>query len=289
MSEDLTQPQPRGGITPEQKEAFLEPEEKEMSFLQHLEALRWHLVRGVAAVLFFTIAAFIGKSIVVDTILLGPTNNDFYTYKVLCQLGDKLNSSELCIDDLPETSTILQNRKVAGQFTLHIGISVIAGLIVAFPYFFWEIWRFVSPALQGKERNRVRGTVFIVSFLFFLGVFFGYYIIAPLSYNFFIHYSLSDQITNEWDLSSYIAMVSNLVLVCGFMFQLPVVVYYLSKMGMVSPRLMKSKRRIAYVIILFLGAIFTPADVMSQLLVAIPLFILYELSIFVSKGTYKEV
>lgn len=257
-------------------------EEAEMSFVDHIDVLRKHLIRAIIAILLFAILAFIFKDIVVDTILLGPTSNDFWTYKQLCKI-----SSSLCFD-LPDAKTLLYSRKLSGQFTLHITISIIVGLIVAFPYVFYEIWSFVRPALYNKEQKSITGTVFFVSILFSMGILFGYYIISPLTYTFFVGYSVSENITNEFDISSYFAIIGNLVLISGLMFQLPVVCYFAAKAGILYATAMVEKRRIAIVAILFIAAVFTPPDIFSQLLIATPLLLLYEVSIVIVKRINKE-
>lgn len=252
----------------------------EMSFLQHVEVLRWHIIRSVIAVFVLAIAAFLNKDFVFGNLILGPSRLDFLTFQLLCDASDWLNSDALCITDMP---FILQSRKMTGQFTMHISSSVIVGFIAAFPYVFWEIWRFVKPGLQTNEKNTARGTVFIVSFLFFTGVLFGYYIISPLIVNFLGHYTLHESIANEFDIASYVGTVTTLVLVCGLMFQLPVVVYFLTKVGVVTPELLVAYRKHALIVILFLGALLTPPDITSQVLIAVPLFVLYQFSILVSK------
>ena len=267
-----------------------EPEEQgDMSFVEHIDAMRWHIIRAVIAIFVLTIVAFIFNGFIFDYIILAPTKPDFFTYQKLCEFATLVDAPALCITDLPDD--MLYNRKMTGQFTIHVTSSLIAGIIIAFPYIFWEIWSFIKPALYNSEKSFATGTTLVVSFLFFIGVLFGYYIISPLTYNFFVHYSVSDTIHNEFDLSSYISIVTNMVLVCGLMFQLPVASYFLGKLGILSPGIMIEKRKHAVVIILFAAAIFTPADVFSQLLVAIPLFFLYQISIFVvriSYGRYKK-
>lgn len=272
----------------EDNEKSLE-ERGDMSFLQHLDILRWHIIRSLIAIVGCTILAFVFKSFVVDLIILGPTTPEFYTFQWLCKLADIVESPTLCIDSLPPASDVLYNRKLTGQFTLHLLISFIAGFIVAFPYVFWEIWRFIKPALYQDEKKSARGTVFVVSLLFFIGIAFGYFLIVPMSYHFFITYEFTPNITNEIDFTSYTSILTNMVLLCGLMFQLPVAVYYMSTVGILSPQIMKSQRRIAIVVIFIISAVFTPADVMSQLLVAIPLLILYEVSILVSRTVEKRI
>ncbi len=251
-----------------------------MSFLDHLEELRWHLVRSAAAILVFSIAAFILKDYIWGELIFGPSRADFWTYRMLCKLSELMNSELLCIDGIPLD---FQNRKLTGQFTMHIMSSFVVGLIAAFPYAFWEMWRFVSPGLHRNERRASRGAVVVVSFLFMSGVLFGYYIITPLSLNFLSHYQLVDIIRNDIDIISYVGVLSTLVLACGFMFQLPMVSYFLSKAGLVTPSLMRRYRKHSIVVILLLSAILTPPDVISQLLIALPLSLLYEVSILISK------
>jgi len=259
--------------------------EKEMSFLDHLEELRWHLIRALLAIVIFAVAAFLAKDFVWKTLILGPSRPDFITFRALCALAERINSQGLCIDELP---FIIQSRKMTGQFAMHITSSVVLGLIFAFPYVFWEIWRFISPGLYKKERLHARGAVFWVSLLFLIGVNFGYFIIAPLSINFLSNYHVDPSIRNEFDITSYVSTVIMLILACAFVFQLPVVVYFLSKIGFVSPKLMRRFRKHAIVVILILGALLTPPDPISQILIAIPLLGLYEISIFISSFVVKR-
>lgn len=257
----------------------------EMGFLDHLEELRWHLVRSVIAVFVFTLLAYLSTDFVWGTVILGPTQPDFWTYRKLCELSEILGSPQLCIDEIPIS---FQNREMAGQFMMDIMSSAVIGLILAFPYVFWELWRFVKPGLRKAEKNASRGAVAVVSFLFILGVSFGYFIITPLSINFLANYKLNDLIENIIDIKSIVGMLTMLTLACGFMFQLPVVSYFLSKAGLVTPALMKRYRKHALVIILILSAILTPPDVMSQVLIALPITALYEVSIVVSRRVEKS-
>lgn len=257
-----------------------------MSFLDHLEELRWHLVRSAAAIVVFSIAAFLAKDFVWNVLIFGPTKSDFWTYQQLCQLADFLNSPLLCLGtDIPIE---IQNRQITGQFTMHIKSSLIVGLILAFPYTFWEIWRFIKPGLHSKEKKASRGAVIVVSFLFLLGIVFGYFIVTPLSINFLANYNLSDSIQNIIDINSLVGLVSTLALACGVMFQLPVVTYFLSKAGIITPKLMKTYRRHSIVVILIISAVITPPDVISQLLIALPLLLLYEISIVISARIHKR-
>ena len=261
-------------------------DEREMSFLDHLEELRWHLIRSALAILGFSIFAFLAKDFVWNEIIFGPTRADFWTYQKLCALADQLSSPLLCLGkDIPID---IQNRQITGQFTLHIKSSIIVGLILAFPYTFWEIWRFIKPGLRKEEKRSSRGAVVVVTFLFLSGISFGYFIVTPLSINFLANYNLSDIIQNIIDINSLVGLVSTLALACGIMFQLPVVTYFLSKAGIITPRLMKAYRRHSVVVILIISAVITPPDVISQLLIALPLLFLYEISIIISRRIEKR-
>ncbi|MEQ8242963.1 twin-arginine translocase subunit TatC [Fulvivirga sp.] len=262
-----------------------QPEEKEMSFLDHLEELRWHLIRSVIAILVFSIVAFISVDFVFNTVIFGPARTDFWTFKVLCQLAEIVKTPALCIDTLDFK---IQSRQMTGQFTMHITSSFVIGLIVAFPYVFWEFWRFISPGLHMTEKSISRGAVFSVTVLFTMGVMFGYFIMSPLAVSFLAGYQVSDLVNNEFDITSYISTLSSLVLGSGLLFQLPIVVYFLSKLGIVTPTLMRHYRKHAVVVILILGAVFTPPDPLSQILIALPLFGLYQFSIFISAGVHRR-
>lgn len=255
-------------------------EEQEMSFIDHLEELRWHLIRSLASILVFAIGAFMAKEFVFHDLILGPSRTDFYTYRKLCQLGDYLNNKELCIQKISFT---LQSREMSSQFTTHMTVSFIIGLILAFPYAFWEVWRFIKPGLYPNEQKNSRGAVFFVSLLFITGLLFGYYIAAPLSINFLSSYSIDPSITNEFDLSSYIDTLTRLTLACGIMFELPMIVFFLAKAGIASPELMKLYRRHAIVVILIIAALISPPDVLSMTIFALPLVGLYEASILIAK------
>jgi len=259
-------------------------QEQEMSFLDHLEVLRWHLVRSISAIVIGGIIAFSNKTFLFDSIILAPKNSTFITYKWLCMLSEKLSQwtpfliekDTLCLgQNLPK----LQNLNMAGQFTSHIMISLVAGLIIAFPYILWELWRFISPALSIKERKNSRGFILFTSILFISGVLFAYYIISPLSIHFFLNYQVSGDVQNIPQLSSYTGILVNMVLGCGFLFELPIFIYFLAKAGIVSAGFLKTYRKMAFVISLILSAIITPPDVFSQILVTGPLMLLYELGI----------
>lgn len=262
-----------------------EEEEDGMSFLDHLEQLRWHLLRSISAILVFMVLAFLSKSFIFGVVILGPSKVDFITYQTLCRISEALSIPALCIQELP---FIIQSRQMTGQFSMHITSSLVVGLIAAFPYVFWEVWRFIAPGLYDKERNAARGAVFFVSLLFFLGAAFGYYILAPLSINFLSNYQLDPSIANEFDITSYISTLSMLVLASAVMFQLPVVIYFLSRAGLVTSGMLKTYRRHAIVGILVLSALITPPDVISQLLIAMPILVLYEIGIIIAKRLEKQ-
>ena len=261
-------------------------QDKEMSFLDHLEIFRWHLIRSAIAVLFFAIIAFIFKDIVFDVILLGPKDPNFPTYKALCAISQYLGLEDaLCLKESPFT---LMNITMSGQFSTHVTTSIFAGFIVAFPYVFWEFWRFIRPALHVNESTMARGIVFFSSVLFLLGVLFGYYVIAPLSVNFLGSYQVSSTVANQITLSSFISTVTTVSFANGIIFELPILVYFLTKIGLLTPEFMRVYRKHAIVVILILAAIITPPDVTSQILVSLPLIVLYEISIKISARVIKN-
>jgi sec-independent protein translocase protein TatC len=260
-------------------------EEKEMSFLDHLEELRWHLIRSLAAVIVFTIGAFISAKWIFENIVFAPARPDFPTFKFLCKLGNFLGYEGLCITDIPFK---VQSRNMTGQFTMHIMASFILGFMIAFPYVAWEIWRFIKPGLQVKERKYSRGAVAAISILFFFGVMFGYYVIAPWMVYFLANYSISDMVVNEFDITSYVSTVVMLVFGSGLLFQLPVVIYFLTKIGIVTPEFLRKYRKHSIIIILIIAAIVTPPDPLSQMLITIPLYLLFEISILISASVAKR-
>ncbi len=262
-----------------------EKEEKEMSFLDHLEELRWHVVRSAIAMSVFTVAAFIGYRFIFGTLILGPSRPDFWTYRMLCKLSEIVHIDVLCITELP---FIIQSRQLTGQFTMHITSSLVAGLICAFPYVFWEVWRFISPGLHIHEKRVAQGATFFVSSLFIIGILFGYYVITPVSINFLANYQLDPSILNEFDVISYVSTVITLVLVSGIIFQLPIVIYFLTKAGIVTPEFLVTYRKHAIVVIFIIGAVITPPDPFSQVLVSVPICILYEISIVISRRIKRK-
>lgn len=263
----------------------VDDEPGEMSFLDHLEELRWHLIRSLTAIFVFAIAAFVSKGVIFGEIILGPSKPSFWTYRMLCNLSEILNSDALCISELP---FIIQSRQMTGQFSMHITSSFVIGLICAFPYAFWEIWRFVKPGLYDKERKAATGATFYVSLLFFMGVFFGYFVVTPISINFLSNYQIDPSILNEFDIISYVSTVTTLVLACALLFQLPIVVYFATKAGLVSSSLLKTYRKHSIIVILMLSAVLTPPDPFSQVLIAIPLGLLYQLSILIAVKLEKK-
>lgn len=257
----------------------------EMSFLNHLEELRWLLVRSCIAILIGGCIAFTFSDFIFDVILFGPKKGDFITYRFFCDLAHKYDlDKSFCITELPFE---IQSRKMEGQFSTDIWTSITAGFILAVPYILWEVWKFIRPALYVSERKHAVSFILVASVLFFLGVIFGYFVITPLSINFLGNYKISDVVKNDIDLDSYLSLIKTTVISCGLIFELPIIIYFLSKLGLVTPEFLRNYRRYAYVIILIVAAIVTPPDVISQIIVSIPLVILYELSILIAKKINK--
>lgn len=259
--------------------------EGEMTFLQHLEELRWHLIRAAVAVVAGAIVAFIFKDIIFDKIILAPNNPDFITNRLLCQLSELVKVPALCINQDPVQ---LISIKMSGQFTTHINISLVAGLILAFPYIFWEFWSFFRPALYEKERKYARGAVSAASLLFMIGILFGYFVITPLSINFLGSYRVSQIVQNQINISSYIGSVTSVALAAGITFELPILVFFLARIGVITPQFMRRYRRHSIIVILTVAAIITPPDIFSLILVAVPLLFLYEVSIFIAARVVKK-
>jgi len=261
--------------------------QSEMSFFEHLEALRWHIIRTALFILVFAIVAFIYFRDIFKGIIMAPTTPGFWTYQVMCHMGNWLHSlisfinpSDFCVTAF---NFRLINTEMAGQFTLQLNTSIMIGLIMGIPYLLFELWRFIRPALHENERKAASGFVFYASFLFFLGVMFGYYIVTPLSVRFFATYNVSDSITNMFDVDNYISSVTWLTLLAGIVFQLPMVAYILSSLTILTAKFMRRTRRYATIFILMLAAIITPSpDALTMLVVAAPLFLLYEFSIVVA-------
>jgi sec-independent protein translocase protein TatC len=258
---------------------------KEMSFFDHLEELRWHLFRSVVVVLVFAITAFLFKRIVFEVIIMGPKDPGFITNDLLCRLGHHLQKDILCINAFPLE---IINTSMTGQFLTHIRISMIGGFILAFPYIIFEIWKFVKPALYSQEKKSAGYSVLAVNLLFFLGVLIGYFLIVPLSINFLGKYNVSQNVNNLINLTSYISNISSICFAAGIVFELPVLTYFLSKIGVITPQFMRKYRRHSFIVILILSSILTPPDVMSQMLIALPLVLLYEFSIGISKRVVNK-
>ncbi len=255
-------------------------DEDYLPFWEHLEVLRWHIIRSLVAILSVAFVAFLAKEFVFHTLVLGPARPTFWTYRVLCRLGEWMHSPALCIQELPFT---LQSRQLAGQFTMHMLSSLVLGFMGAFPYVLWELWCFVKPSISPVNHKIIYSSILIVSLLFMLGIFFGYYIVTPLVIHFLANYQVDPSIVNRFDIVSYVSTIVTLTLTCAFMFQLPVIVYFLARVGIVTAHSMRIYRRHAIVAILILAAIITPPDVMSQLLIATPLVLLYESSILIAQ------
>lgn len=254
--------------------------EAEMSFFEHLEVLRWHLIRSAIAVVVLMVLAFSFYDFIFDDLVMGPKSPDFWTYRMMCRLGEWLNIEGFCVTEVPGT---IINTQMAGQFIMQINSSLLIAVMLGFPYLLYEIWLFIKPALTDVERRSSRGFVFYATFLFGLGVCFGYFIVTPLAMNFLANYSISDSISNTITIQSYLSFVATLSLGCGIVFELPIVVYILSRIGILTPQFMRSTRRYAILLILLIAAIITPTpDVFTMLTVASPMFVLYELSILIS-------
>lgn len=259
--------------------------QSEMSFLDHVEELRWHLVRSTGVVFLFAIVAFLMKNIIFNVVLFAPKSADFITYRFFCKVSRFFGTEGLCIEDLPFT---FQSLAMAEQFSIHIWTSITVGFILAFPYIIWEFWKFMSPGLYEKERKGAKAFIIISSFLFFIGVLFGYYVVTPLSVNFLGNYSISDLVERNIKIGSYISLVRSSVLASGLIFELPIIMFFLTKMGLITPDFLKKYRKHALVLVLVLAAIITPPDIISQIIVAIPILVLYEVSIFISKVVIKR-
>jgi sec-independent protein translocase protein TatC len=258
----------------------------EMSFLDHLEELRWLLVRSSIAIVILAIAVFFVADYVFDEIIFGPTRVSFVTYRFFCDASHYLGFAEtICIEELPFT---IQNTSMEGQVNVFVWTCITAGFILGFPYILYEIWRFISPALYEHERKYAKVFISSASVLFFLGVLFGYYVIVPMSVNFLASFSVSDVVKNDINLDSYISMLKTSVLAGGIFFEMPIIIYLLTKIGLVNPTFLQNTRKYAIVIVLIIAAIVTPPDVVSQITVALPMLLIYEISILISRIVYKN-
>lgn len=260
--------------------------EYHMPFVEHLEQLRWHIIRAVASVLIVGIGAFMMKDFVFDVLIFGPTKDWFITYRAMCSLSHKLGLGEMLCMTVGDFRII--NIEMSGQFLMHLQAAAVIGFVVAFPYIFWEIWRFIKPGLRKKEVQYTQGVIFFTSILFVIGVLFGYLVLTPFAVNFFATYKVSETVANDFTLTNYVGFLTMFTLLSGLIFELPMAVYFLSKLGLVTPQFMRDYRRHAIVIMLIVSAVITPADVGTQLLVFFPLYTLYEISIFISANVVKN-
>ncbi len=256
----------------------------QMAFIDHIEELRWHIIRAILAILIASAYCFFNIEWIFTNIILGPTQNDFISYQYLNKLGELLHIDVLKLKDM---SIQFQNTELSGQFMMSFSVSFMMGLIVAFPVVFWELWKFIRPALKANELKYARGIVFWSSLLFFIGVLFAYYVIAPFTINFFANYQLSPQFKNIITITNYYDTMSDLIMGMGLVFELPVIVYFLSRIGILTPKLMRDKRRYAILIIFFLAVIISPPDWFSCWLIALPLMLLFEISIGISDRANK--
>ena len=257
----------------------------EMSFLQHLEELRWHIVRSAVSVIIFAVVAFFFSRYIFDYILLSPKGTEFITNRLLCQLAERMNAPDLCINSKPLK---LVSIEMAEQFYADIMVSLYAGIIVAFPYIIWEVWRFIMPALYENERKHARGSVFSISAMFFLGALFGYYIIVPLTVHFLAGWNVNESVESTIRLKSYISTIAFIPGATGVIFELPILMVFLTKVGVISPNFMIKYRKHAIIVLMVLASVITPPDILSMLLVMLPLIILYEISIILCKRVVKR-
>ena len=268
--------------------------EGEMSFFDHLETLRWHLIRSALAIVVFAIFAFTYYTEIFDGIVMAPTKKTFFTYRMMCDFGhwihgliSAIDAEGFCVKN--DIKVNLLNTEVAGQFTLQINSAIVIGITLGIPYILWELWKFIKPALHEKERRSASGFVFYSSMLFALGVCFGYYVVTPLAVKFLVGYTVSAAIVNMFSIDSYVSIVTTLTLASGIAFQLPILVGILANLGILTPKFMRDKRRYAIVIILILAAFITPTpDALTMLVVAAPLLLLYEVSIRVAVVAEKR-
>lgn len=255
--------------------------EKSMTFLEHLEELRWHLVRSVAAIVIGAIVAIVNFRFIFDNVLFAVVNKSFPIYVAFCKLSNAVYGDDrMCFDSIEFKA---QNLDVSGQFIYLMIVSFTVGLIIAAPYVLWEFWRFFRPALSEGERKYTSGIVFATSMLFFTGVAFGYFILSPLSVNFFLNFNLTDKIANNFTMQSFVSFITTITLASGVVFELPLIVYFLAKLGLVTSDFMKQYRKHAVIVILILSSIITPPDIMSQVLLTIPVYLLYEVGIGIAK------
>lgn len=257
---------------------------QEMTFLEHLEELRWHIIRSLVAIVSAGIVLFLFQGWLFETVIFGPTRSDFLSYRAICDLSNGIGLGNTMCFSPPDFAKIAIG--FGEPFIMSIKVSFVMGFIIAFPYVLWEFWKFIKPGLYQEERKAARGMVGICSFLFLLGVLFGYYIISPFAVNFLAGYSIPG-VQNTPTMSSYINYMIMFTAPAGLIFELPVIVYFLSKIGLVYPEGMRKYRRHSIIGVLMLSALITPPDVVTQFLIGIPLYFLYEVSILVSARVAK--
>ncbi len=263
-----------------------ESTKSEMTFIEHLDALRSHLFKAAGATAVGAVLMAIYNEFIVQKVLLGPTRPDFPTYIYLCKLSNWLGfGNKFC---MKEIHLEMQSTTLTGQFDVYLDVILIGGVIVAFPYILYQFWKFIKPALSQNELSNSRGVIFWVSSLFFLGVAFGYFILSPYTINFFANFSLDSKIKNLPTISSYFNTVLPLTLGCGLAFQLPLILFFLAKIGIVSATSLKAFRKYAILVIVVITGIITPPDMFSQIICSIPLVLLYEVGIIVCKRVEKK-
>jgi sec-independent protein translocase protein TatC len=260
-------------------------EKNEMSFLDHLEALRWHIIRSAISIIVFAVLAFIYSEFIWNSIILAPKSKDFWTSRMVIKLSNLIGIESKGLNSEPFE---LINFNMSGQFMVDVWTAIIAGFIISFPYVVYQFWSFIKPALYENERKYATGSVAIMSGLFMLGILFGYYLIVPFSLDFLGSYKISSEVQNQINIHSYISSVTSIVIAGGVAFELPVIVYFLSKVGLITPKFLRKFRKHSYVVLLIIAAIITPPDVLSQMLVAIPLVFLYEIGIIISSRVEKS-
>jgi sec-independent protein translocase protein TatC len=254
-------------------------DDQPMSFLQHLEELRWRLVRSAIAILIFAIVIWMYQEWIMESLFLSMGDPDFISFKLICHYFG------ICVDEIPVD---FQSTEVTGQFSYALMMSIMGGVVMAFPYIFYQLWKFVKPALKAKEETVAKGVVIYVSLLFFLGIAFGYFVIAPLTVQFFGGYQMSELIENKFTVSSYMSTVLSTIFYSGLLFLLPVASYLFTKLGILTPAFLRKYRKHAIVGILILSAVITPPDLISQVIVSIPIVLLYEIGIMVSARVEKR-
>lgn len=261
-------------------------QEKEMSFLGHIGELRGHLTRSMIAIILGAFVVGFNVNWVMDYIFFGPTKNDFLTFKIINRLSREFLGYDSFV--LPDNFAV-QQKKLFQQFNVMMAVSIFGGIVLAFPYIIWELWRFITPALHPRERKSAVFTINFIWLLFFTGVLCGYFLILPFAINFGLLFQISDSITQLFDLSDYTTLFLQIVLGMGVLFLFPVIVHFLTVIEILTPQFLRTYRRHAIVLIMVVAAIVTPADILSMMAAAMPLVILYEFSILMANRTYKKI